>query len=141
MADQSKRTDSRGQWTIKHVDVGPEFQQLVRVAAERQGQTVGSFVVETLRERAQAVIKGTPEGTPARTPPARLEDVADALLAAVDKRMADMEERLAERLVPREVPQAPEQVPHAGVPAQADEREARRLRVALRRGRVAAGRR
>jgi hypothetical protein len=35
MADQPKRTDSRGQWTIKHADVGPEFQQLVRVAAER----------------------------------------------------------------------------------------------------------
>jgi hypothetical protein len=141
MADQSKRTDSRGQWTIKHADVGPEFQQLVRVAAERQGQTVGSFVVETLRERAQAVIKGTPEGTPQRTPPARLEDVADALLAAVDRRMADMEQRLAERLVPREVSQAVEDVPHAGVPGPADDREARRLRVALRRGRVGAGRR
>jgi hypothetical protein len=56
---------------------------------------VGSFVVETLRERAQAVIKGTPEGTPLRTAPARIEDVADALLAAVDKHMASMEERLA----------------------------------------------
>jgi hypothetical protein len=134
MAEQPKRTDSRGQWTIKHADVGPEFQQLVRVAAERQGQTVGSFVVETLRERAQAVIKGTPEGTPARTPPARLEDVADALLAAVDKRMADMEQRLAEKLVSREVPQAEPEVPHAGVPSSTDDREARRLRIALRRG-------
>jgi uncharacterized protein (DUF1778 family) len=141
MTDTPKRTDGRGQWTIKHTDVGPEFQQLVRVAAERQGQTVGSFVVETLRERAQAIIKGTPEGTPLRTAPARLEDVADALLAAVDKRMADMEERLAERLVPREVPRSVEEVPHAGVPASVDDREARRLRVALRRGWVGAGRR
>jgi uncharacterized protein (DUF1778 family) len=138
MTEQPKRTDNRGQWTIKHTDVGPEFQQLVRVAAERQGQTVGSFVVETLRERAQTIIKGTPEGTPLRTAPARIEDVADALLAAVDKRMASMEERLAERLVPREVPRPAEEGPHRGAP---DDREARRMRVALRRGRVGAGRR
>jgi len=141
MAEQPKRTDSRGQWTIKHTDVGPEFQQLVRVAAERQGQTVGSFVVETLRSRAQAFIKGTPESTPLRTAPARIEDVADALLAAVDKHMADMEERLAERLVPREVPRPEPEVPQRGVPGPVDDREARRLRIALRRGRVAAGRR
>jgi hypothetical protein len=134
MAEKAKRADSRGQWTIKHTDVGPEFQTLVRMAAERQGQTVGSFVVETLRERAQAIMKGSEEGTPQRTPPARLEDVADALLAAVDKRMADMEERLAERLVPREAPQAEPEAPQRGVPGPVDDREARRLRVALRRG-------
>src|SRR4051812_18848102 len=70
------RTDNRGQWTIKHADVGPEFQTLVRMAAERQGMTVGGFVVEILRERATALLKGDGEGTPQRgTPPARIEDV------------------------------------------------------------------
>jgi uncharacterized protein (DUF1778 family) len=84
----AKRTDNRGQWTIKHADVGPEFQNLVRMAAERQGMTLGAFVVETLRERATAILKGQ-EGTPQRTPPARLEDVADVLAEAVKKAVAD----------------------------------------------------
>ena len=85
-----KRVDTRGQWTIKHGEIGPEFQTLVRKAAERQGMTVGAFVVETLRERATGILKGE-EGTPRSTPPARIEDVADALSA----RLAEMGERLA----------------------------------------------
>ena len=37
MADTPKRTDSRGQWTIKHADIGPEFQMLVRMAPSDRG--------------------------------------------------------------------------------------------------------
>lgn len=84
-----KRVDNRGQWTIKHADIGPEFQNLVRMAADRQGMTVGAFVVETLRERATGIIKGE-EGTPHGTPPARLEDVADVLSA----RLTEVVDRL-----------------------------------------------
>ena len=113
MPDKPKRTDSRGQWTIKHADVGPEFQQLVRVAAERQGMTVGAFVVETLRERAQTIIKGN-EGTPPRTPPARLEDVADSLLAAVEQRLTAMEERMAEGWYPARCPAVMGRYPTVG---------------------------
>ena len=113
MTDKPKRTDTRGQWTIKHADVGPEFQNLVRMAAERQGMTVGAFTVETLRERAQAILKGDGEGTPQRTPPARLEDVADALTTRMgemfatlarqqDDRLAALERQQAERLAAME---------------------------------------
>jgi uncharacterized protein (DUF1778 family) len=80
---------------------------LVKKAALRQGQTVGSFVLDTLRERSQAILK---DEAPAHPSPARLEDVADVLSA----RLALAVERL---------------VPPRDVPA----REARRLRVALRR--------
>ena len=97
------RTDNRGRWTLKHADLGPEFMALVKKASARQGQTAGSYVVETLRERSQAILKGD-------EPPARLEDVADVLTA----RLALAVERL---------------VPPPSVPA----REARRLRIALRR--------
>jgi hypothetical protein len=47
--------------------------------------TVGAFVVETLRERATAILKGEGDGTPRGTPPARLEDVADAVKKLVDE--------------------------------------------------------
>jgi hypothetical protein len=92
------RTDNRGQWTIKHADVGPEFQTLVRMAAERQGMTVGAFVVETLQERAHAVLKGDGEGTPRGTPPARLEDVAADLTARVGEMFGTLAQQQAERL-------------------------------------------
>ena len=102
------RTDNRGRWTLKHADLGPEFMALVKKAALRQGQTVGSFVLDTLRERSQAILKD--DEAPAHPPPARLEDVADVLSA----RLALAVERL---------------VQPPSVPA----REARRLRMALRR--------
>jgi hypothetical protein len=73
------RTDNRGRWTLKHADLGPDFMALVKKAALRQGQTVGSFVLDTLRERSQAILKG--DEAPAHPPPARLEDVADVLTA------------------------------------------------------------
>ncbi len=41
------RTDNRGRWTLKHADLGPDFMALVKKAALRQGQTVGSFVLDT----------------------------------------------------------------------------------------------
>ena len=101
------RTDNRGQWTIKHAGLDAEFQTLVRKAAERQGMTVGAFVVETLRTSAQAVLKGSDgASTPPRTP-ARLEDVADALTERFAALLAQQEQRLEERLTRLEtLPQA-----------------------------------
>jgi|tagenome__1003787_1003787.scaffolds.fasta_scaffold20586274_2 hypothetical protein len=100
------RTDNRGQWTIKHADLGPEFQNLVRMAAERQGQTVGAFVVETLRERATTLLKSDSEGTPRGTPPARLEDVAASLTTRMDEMFGTLAERQAASLARFEREQA-----------------------------------
>ena len=97
MAERPKRTDNRGQWTLKHADIGPEFQNLVRMAAERQGMTVGAFVVETLREAATAIVKGE-AGTPRGTPPAKLEDVADALAARFTEHVGRLAEEQREAL-------------------------------------------
>jgi hypothetical protein len=103
------------QWTIKSKRFDKELVTGCRLAAEKQGMAMGDWCVETLRERAQAILKG--DEAPAHPPPARLEDVADVLsarLALAEQRMAETVERL---------------VPPPSVPA----REARRLRMALRR--------
>jgi hypothetical protein len=101
---------------------------LVRMAAERQGQTIVAFVADTLRDRAQAILKGDDGDTPRNTPPARLEDVsgtlAELLAMAKEERQAQ-----AERISRLEQAQQPpaEATPHSGVPEPADH-EARRLR-------------
>ena len=100
------------QWTIKSKRFDKELVTGCRLAAERQGMAMGDWCVETLRERSQAILR---DEAPAHPPPARLEDVADVLSA----RLALAVERL---------------VPPPGVPA----REARRLRMALRRRSVSA---
>jgi hypothetical protein len=102
------------QWTIKSRRFDKELVAGCRLAAERQGMAMGDWCVDTLRERSQQILK---DEAPAHPPPARLEDVADVLsarLALAEQRMAETVERL---------------VSPPGVPA----REARRLRVALRR--------
>jgi hypothetical protein len=74
---------------------------------------MGDWCVETLREASRVTLTGPG----AASPPARLEDVADVLtarLALAEQRMAETVERL---------------VQPPSVPA----REARRLRMALRR--------
>jgi hypothetical protein len=86
------RTDNRGRWTIKHADLGPEFMALVKKAAERQGQTVGSFVLDTLRERAHQILKG--DEAPAHLP-ARLETTE---LAELVRGMAQIGREQAVRL-------------------------------------------
>jgi hypothetical protein len=90
-----KRIDTRGRWTIKHADLGPELQALIKKAAERQGQTAGSFVVETLRERAHQILKSE-DGLPAHPPPAKLEDVTTELAELVRGMAQTQEQRLAQ---------------------------------------------
>ena len=96
----------RHQWTIKSKRFDQELVTGCRLAAERQGMAMGDWCVETLREAARLTLSGPG----AASLPAKLEDVADVLSA----RLALAVERL---------------VPPPDVPA----REARRLRVALRR--------
>ena len=101
------------QWTIKSRRFDKELVTGCRLAAERQGMAMGDWCVEALREAARVTLTG-PGSAP---PPARLEDVADVLsvrLAMAEQRMAETVERL---------------VQPPSVPA----REARRLRMALRR--------
>jgi hypothetical protein len=83
MADTPK---TRGQMAIKSKRLDADWQLLVKKAAERAGMGIGDFIVEAARARALAVLKNEPEdGIPAGSPPARLEDVADALSKAVEK--------------------------------------------------------
>ncbi len=117
----------RGQWTLKSKRLDAELQNACRMAAERQGMPVGDWCAETLREGAREVLTG--DRPPSPPPPARLEDVRDALLGEVERRMVELVERLAPQAG---VPQT-ETVSQGGVPA--GDRDARRLRALLRRGR------
>jgi hypothetical protein len=90
--------EPRAQWTIKSKRIDPELQNACRMAAERQGMAMGDWCVETLRAGAVAVLKGDDGGTPAGTPPARLEDVAAELTAKVDQMFGTLAERQAETL-------------------------------------------
>jgi uncharacterized protein (DUF1778 family) len=83
MADAPK---TRGQMAIKSRRLTPEWQARVKKAAARAGIGIGDFIVEAADARALAVLKSEPnESIPAGNPPARLEDVADALSKAVEK--------------------------------------------------------
>lgn len=115
----------RGQWTIKSKRLDVELQNACRLAAERQGMSTGDWCAETLREGAREVLTGDARQATPPPLPARLEDVGEALMGEVERRMVELVERLSVRPV-EAVPQA---VPQAG------EREARRLRTLLRRGR------
>jgi DNA anti-recombination protein RmuC len=91
-----KRPDDRVQWTLKAREFDAEFMNLVRMAAARQGQTITAFVADTLRERAQQIMKGDDGGTPRNTPPARLEDVAGTLAEMITTMAETQEQRLAQ---------------------------------------------
>lgn len=53
-----------GQVSYEYTSIDPAFMNLVEEAAAKLGMEVGSFVVETLRERATAVLN---EAAPAET--------------------------------------------------------------------------
>jgi hypothetical protein len=99
--------EPRAQWTIKSKRIDPELQNACRMAAERQGMAMGDWCVETLRAGAVAVLKGgEDEGTPASTPPARLEDVAAELTAKVGEMFGTLAEQQAAALAKFEREQA-----------------------------------
>ena len=79
----TKLADGRGQTTLKGHEITDEWEDLVKKAAKRNGQSVAAFVATFTTEAAQAILKGQ-SAVPAAVP-ARLEDVADALTGAVEK--------------------------------------------------------
>jgi uncharacterized protein (DUF1778 family) len=91
----TKLSDGRGQTTLKAHAVTDDWEQLVKAAAQRNGQTVADFVVSVTRDAAQAILKGdsaVPAGVPARQ-----EDVTDRLAAIVERMEADAARRDAEQ--------------------------------------------
>src|SRR3954462_324811 len=113
---EADRTAERGQWTLKSKLLDPETLNAMRLAADKAGMALGDWAATKLREAALAEL-GRPVEKP--QPPARVEDGRDALLAAVEERLAPLA-ALAERLAAS--PPAP---PRASYGDTAD-REARR---------------
>jgi hypothetical protein len=127
----------RNQWTIKSKRIDQELLNGCKMAADRQGMAMGDWCVEILREGVRKTLTNSGDDSPKASPPARLEDVAATILSAFEQHRVAVDQRigeLSERLVHQPVHQAPAEVHQPGVPA--DNREARRLRVAMRRGRV-----
>jgi uncharacterized protein (DUF1778 family) len=95
MAEPSRRTDNRIQWTLKGYEFDAEFMNLIRMAAGRQGQTLAAFVADTLRERATAILKAQEDVTPLGTPPVRVEDAVAELRESVTELGRRQAEELA----------------------------------------------
>lgn len=88
----TKLADKRGQITMKGHEVTDEWEQLVKVAAGRNGQTFATFVVDTTRAAALAIVKNEP-AVPTAVP-IRLEDVG----ASLAEQIAALAERQDARL-------------------------------------------
>ena len=73
----TKVAGNQGQITLKGVPITDEWQQLVTVAAKRNGQTFAEFVADVTRAAALAIVKG--EAAVTAAVPARIEDVAASL--------------------------------------------------------------
>jgi hypothetical protein len=123
---EDDRKAERGQWTLKSKLLDPETVNAVRLAATKVDMALGDWAATKLREAALAEL-GRPVEKP--QPPARFEDVKEALLAAVNERLAPLE-LLAERLASPPAP--PLQYPRNGYSGDT-ERETRLQRVARRR--------
>ena len=92
---QAAAAGNRWQVTIKSAAVTAEWEQLLKVAAKRQGTTFADFIVDTTRTAAQAVVKSEP--VPTAEVPARLEDVGATLaeqIAALAEEQRDRLERI-----------------------------------------------
>ena len=126
---EADRTAERGQWTLKSKLLDPETLNGMRLAAKKADVPLGDWAATKLREAALVELGKAPaEPPPLPPPPARLEDVADALMRLV-------EERLADRLAPS-APAAPEAAPPVEYPRQPGSGDTEReARVAISRGR------
>jgi uncharacterized protein (DUF1778 family) len=82
----TKLADGRGQITVKGHEITDEWEALVKKAAQRNGQSVAAFVAAFTTEAAQQILTGK-SAVPSAVP-ARVEDVADIVTAAMQK-MAD----------------------------------------------------
>ena len=74
------KVGERGQVGIRGSSVTDEWEKLIKTAASRNGQTFADFVVDTTRAAALAIVKR--EETVSATLPARIEDVAAALMSS-----------------------------------------------------------
>jgi hypothetical protein len=125
----------RNQWTIKSKRIDQELLTGCKMAADRQGMAMGDWCVEILRDGVRKTLTNSGDDSPKASPPARLEDVAATILSAFEQHRGAVDQRigeLSERLVHQPVHQGPAEVHQGGVLA--DDREARRMRVAMRRG-------
>jgi hypothetical protein len=103
MADEQPKT--RGMMAIKSRRIDAEWQTLVKMAAKEAGLGIGDFIVETVRERAQQIMKGrnqsesetAPEGIPISLP-ARPEDLADRFTEMVREELSRRDAEVAERM-------------------------------------------
>ena len=92
----TKLADGRGQTTLKGHEITDEWEELVRKAAKRNGQSVAAFVATFTTEAAQAILKGQ-SAVPSAVP-ARVEDVADIVTAAVQKIADELRREQAQTL-------------------------------------------
>ena len=67
----TKVAGNQGQITLKGVPITDEWQQLVTVAAKRNGQTFAEFVADVTRAAALAIVKGEAAVTAAVPAPDR----------------------------------------------------------------------
>jgi uncharacterized protein (DUF1778 family) len=89
----TKLAGNRAQVTLKGTAISDDWEQLVKVAASRNGQTIADFVVDTTRAAALAIVKNEP-AVPAAVP-ARIEDVAASLSEQLTKLATDQDARMA----------------------------------------------
>jgi uncharacterized protein (DUF1778 family) len=90
----TKLADGRGQVTLKGHEITDEWEELVRKAAKRNGQSVAAFVATFTTEAAQAILKGQ-SAVPSAVP-ARLEDVADALSSKLTEALNELRREQSE---------------------------------------------
>jgi len=92
----TKLHDGRGQVSLKGHSITNEWEQLVKTAAGRNGQTVADFVVDVTRDAAQAILKG--EAAVPAALPARPEELVDRLAEAMARRADEQAAQLAEQM-------------------------------------------
>jgi uncharacterized protein (DUF1778 family) len=92
----TKLADGRGQITVKGHEITDEWEALVKAAAQRNGQSVAAFVATFTTEAAQKILKGQ-SAVPSAVP-ARVEDVADIVTAAVQKIADELRREQAQTL-------------------------------------------
>ena len=97
------KVGERGQVGIRGASVTDEWEQLVKFAAGRNGQTFADFIVDVTRTAALAIVKHKRPDAPddsaepgvSSTLPVRIEDVAASLTEQIARLGAEQDERLA----------------------------------------------
>jgi len=84
-------TTSWGKVSYDYTSIDPAFMDLLKDAAARLGMEVGAFVVETLRERATAVLNASDPGPQSEIPTweAAMADEAQKAEEAADRALQE----------------------------------------------------